>query len=90
MAGHNFFLVHLILCFCLKETRNSSNIFIQLSDSYPGLSNWCKFSEQLTSTELLLPTELYKKPAQVVQAATKKIGKKNRKQSTIHGLNVEP
>ena len=82
-----FSLIHLILC--LRETRNSSNIFIQLSNLYPRLSNWCKFSEQLTSTVLLLPMEL-QKPAQVVQAATKKIGRKNRKQSTIHGLNVEP
>ena len=38
---------------------------------------------------LLLSLE-YSKPVRVVQAATKKIGRKKRKQSMIHGPNLEP
>ena len=75
MEGYNFFPCPSDPQFSFERNEE----FKQMSDTYPGPGHWRQFVEQ-TSTQrvLLLPLEL-SKPAQVVQASTKKIGKEKRK-----------
>ena len=83
MAGH------LTLSFRLMEMRNLSEVFIRISDSYPGPGHWRQFGEQsaLTSTS---PSNGIIEASTSGASCNQKDRQEKRKRNTIHGPKLEP